>query len=95
MPRGKGPLARTARAGEHRRNPSPRHMTTTPATPARRASSAARVTTSWINGPILGSTVCLGQSSTTSFPFIQFVPTGTPGNPIVYAQPNAPTGYDG
>ena len=52
-------------------------------------------TTSWINGPILGATVCLGQSSTTSFPFIQFVPTGTPGNPIVYAQPLPPTGYDG
>jgi Tfp pilus assembly protein PilX len=51
-------------------------------------------TTSWVDGPMVGGPVKLGQSSTTSFPFIQFVPTGTPGNPIVYAQPLAPTGYD-
>ena len=37
----------------------------------------------------------LGQSVNTNFPFINFVPAGTPGNPIVYAQPLAPTGYVG
>jgi Tfp pilus assembly protein PilX len=52
-------------------------------------------TTSNIDGPMVGSTVNLGQSVTTSFPFISFVPTGTPGNLVVYAQPLPPTGYDG
>jgi Tfp pilus assembly protein PilX len=52
-------------------------------------------TTSQVDGPMVGNVVILGQSVNTSFPFISFVPTGTPGNPIVYAQPMAPTGYDG
>jgi Tfp pilus assembly protein PilX len=52
-------------------------------------------TTSQVDGPMVGNVVVLGQSVNTSFPFISFVPTGTPGNPIVYAQPGAPIGYDG
>jgi hypothetical protein len=52
-------------------------------------------TTSNIDGPIVGLSVLLGQSVNTSFPFISFVPTGTPGNPVVYAQPLAPSDYDG
>jgi Tfp pilus assembly protein PilX len=52
-------------------------------------------TTSNVDGPMVGNVVILGQSVNTSFPFISFVPTGTPGNPVVYAQPLAPTGYDG
>ena len=43
----------------------------------------------------LCSTVILGQSVSASFPFISIVPAGTPGNPIVYAQPLAPTGFSG
>jgi Tfp pilus assembly protein PilX len=52
-------------------------------------------TTSNVDGPMVGNVVSLGQSVNTTFPFINFVPVGTPGNPIVYAQPLAPTGYDG
>jgi hypothetical protein len=52
-------------------------------------------TTANIEGPMVGYTVILGQSVSTSFPFITWVPVGTPGNPIVYAQPLAPTDYDG
>jgi Tfp pilus assembly protein PilX len=52
-------------------------------------------TTSNIDGPLVGNIVILGQSVDTSFPFITFVPTGTPGNPVVYAQPLPPTSYDG
>jgi Tfp pilus assembly protein PilX len=52
-------------------------------------------TTSNIDGPIVGISVLLGQSVNTSFPFISFVPTGTPGNPVVYAQPLPPSDYDG
>jgi Tfp pilus assembly protein PilX len=52
-------------------------------------------TTSQVDGPMVGNSVILGQSVNTSFPFISFVPTGTPGNPIVYAQPSPPSGYDG
>jgi hypothetical protein len=53
------------------------------------------LTSSNVDGPMVGSPVKLGQSVNTSFPFISFVPTGTPGNPTVYAQPLAPTGFDG
>jgi Tfp pilus assembly protein PilX len=52
-------------------------------------------TTSNVDGPMVGNVVILGQSVNTSFPFISFVPNGTPGNQIVYAQPSPPTGYDG
>jgi hypothetical protein len=52
-------------------------------------------TSSNVDGPMVGSPVKLGQSVNTTFPFISFVPAGTPGNPTVYAQPTAPTGFDG
>src|SRR5262249_23382377 len=48
-----------------------------------------------VHGPMAGNVVILGQLVTPSFPFISFVPNGTPGNQIVYAQPTPPTGYDG
>lgn len=50
-------------------------------------------TTSSADGPILGSTVLLGQSVDTSFPFIAIVPAGAPSNPTVYAYPNPPSIY--
>jgi Tfp pilus assembly protein PilX len=52
-------------------------------------------TTANVDGPILGATVILGQSVNSSFPFITIVPVSTPGNPVVYAQPDAPTGFSG
>jgi hypothetical protein len=52
-------------------------------------------TTSNVDGPIDGWQVILGQSVSTSFPLIQYLPAGAPGNPIVYAQPQPPTDYDG
>lgn len=52
-------------------------------------------TTANVDGPILGATVILGQSVNSSFPFITVVPFGTPGNPMVFAQPDAPGGYEG
>lgn len=53
-------------------------------------------TTSVIDGPIIGSSLRLGQSvATTSFPTITTVPAGMPGNPAVYAQPLPPTNYSG
>jgi hypothetical protein len=53
-------------------------------------------TTSNVIGPMIGSTVILGQSVTTSFPAIRIVPTGMPAlQNTIYAQPRAPTGYTG
>jgi hypothetical protein len=53
-------------------------------------------TTSQEIGPMVGSTVILGQSVTTSFPLIKIVPMGMPSlQNTVYAQPKAPTGYTG
>jgi hypothetical protein len=52
-------------------------------------------TTSSVDGPMVGSTVMLGQSVTTTFPAIKIVPTGMPSNPVVYAQPTAPYGFSG
>jgi hypothetical protein len=53
-------------------------------------------TTSSVIGPMIGSTVILGQSVTTSFPAIRIVPTGMPAlQNTIYAQPRAPTGYTG
>jgi phage baseplate assembly protein gpV len=52
-------------------------------------------TTANVDGPILGATVILGQSVNSSFPFITIVPVATPGNPVVYAEPEAPTGFSG
>ncbi len=43
-----------------------------------------------VDGPLVAKTVSLGQSVNSSFPFINIVPQGTPGNPNTYAQPNAP-----
>ncbi len=52
-------------------------------------------TTSQFDGPLDGSTVSLGQSTSSSFPGLSFVPAGMPGNPEVYAQPQPPKLYAG
>jgi hypothetical protein len=52
-------------------------------------------TSSQFDGPLDGSTVVLGQSTSSSFPGLSFVPAGMPGNPQVYAQPQAPQLYSG
>ena len=52
-------------------------------------------TTSNFDGPLDGSTVTLGQSTSSSFPGLSFVPAGMPGNPDVYAQPQPPQLYSG
>ena len=44
-----------------------------------------------VDGPLVAQTVSLGQSVGSSFPFINVVPQGTPGNPNTYAQPSAPS----
>jgi Tfp pilus assembly protein PilX len=52
-------------------------------------------TTSNFDGPLDGSTVKLGQSTSSSFPGLSFVPAGMPGNPDVYAEPQPPQLYSG
>jgi Tfp pilus assembly protein PilX len=52
-------------------------------------------TTSQFDGPLDGASVKLGQSTSSSFPGLSFVPAGMPGNPEVYAQPQAPQLYAG
>jgi len=52
-------------------------------------------TTSQFDGPLDGATVSLGQSTSSSFPGLSFVPAGMPGNPDVYAQPQPPQLYSG
>jgi hypothetical protein len=52
-------------------------------------------TTSQFDGPLDGSTVILGQSTSSSFPGLTFVPAGMPGNPEVYAEPQPPQLYSG
>ena len=52
-------------------------------------------TTSQFDGPLDASTVKLGQSTSSSFPGLSFVPAGMPGNPDVYAQPQPPQLYSG
>jgi len=53
-------------------------------------------TTAAVIGPMIGSTVILGQSVTTSFPLIRIVPSGMPSlQKTIYAQPSPPTGYSG
>jgi hypothetical protein len=49
-------------------------------------------TTSSVIGPMIASTVMLGQSVTTSFPAITIVPTGMPQDQqnTIYAQPGTP-----
>jgi hypothetical protein len=53
-------------------------------------------TSSKVDGPMVGTEIVLGQSiDTDDFPTIITVPAGMPGNPAVYAQPNAPELYAG
>jgi hypothetical protein len=53
-------------------------------------------TTSSVIGPMIGNTVILGQSVTTSFPAIRIVPVGMPAlQNTIYAQPRAPSGFSG
>ena len=48
------------------------------------------------DGPIVGRTVKLANNvQNDQFPTITVVPIGMPGNPIVYAQPNAPEMFAG
>jgi hypothetical protein len=47
-------------------------------------------TTAIVDGPLDGSTVILGQSSTSTFNGYTFVPVGMPGNPTVYAYAQLP-----
>lgn len=47
-------------------------------------------TTATVDGPLDGSTVILGQSSTSTFNGYTFVPVGMPGNPTVFALAQAP-----
>jgi hypothetical protein len=49
-----------------------------------------------VEGPMIASEVKLMNSlDTYDFPFISTVPIGTPGNPNVHAQPQAPQNYTG
>jgi hypothetical protein len=48
-------------------------------------------TTSNVDGPLDGSTVKLGQSVAATWPAFTIVPAGMPGNPVAYAEPQAPT----
>ena len=48
-------------------------------------------TTSQADGPLDGGTVKLGQSVAASWPAFTIVPAGMPGNPVAYAEPQAPT----
>jgi len=52
-------------------------------------------TTAQAIGPIVGSTVYLGQSTATSFPSLTIAPAGMPGSRVIYAQPNPPQLYGG
>ncbi len=52
-------------------------------------------TTSTVNGPMVGSTIILGQSVSTTFPTINTVPDGMPSNPVAYAQPDPPSDFVG
>lgn len=48
------------------------------------------------DGPIVGSTVKLANNvQNDQFPTLTVVPTGMPGNPVVYAQPNPPELFAG
>ncbi len=51
---------------------------------------------SYSDGPIVGSTLVFGNGVTTnSFPNIDYVPSGDPGNDPVFGHPNPPTGFSG
>lgn len=48
------------------------------------------------DGPLVGSYIVFSNNvSSDSFPLLTVVPAGMPGNPAVYAQPNAPKLYSG
>jgi hypothetical protein len=50
----------------------------------------------WSDGPMVGSTIILSNNvATSSFGTIITVPSGQPGNPEVYAQPNPPQMFSG
>jgi hypothetical protein len=44
---------------------------------------------------MIGSTVNLGQSVSTSFPTITILPTGMISGTTIYAQPSTPHGFSG
>ena len=46
-------------------------------------------------GPMIGSTVNLGQSVSTSFPSITIVPTGMISGTTIYAQTQSPRDFSG
>ena len=48
------------------------------------------------DGPIVGESIIFANNvQNDQFPTITTVPVGMPGNPSVYAQPNAPQLYSG
>jgi hypothetical protein len=50
----------------------------------------------WSDGPMVGSTIVLSNNVvTSSFGTVITVPSGQPGNPEVYAQPNPPQMFSG
>jgi hypothetical protein len=50
----------------------------------------------WSDGPMVGSTIILSNNVvTSSFGTVITVPSGQPGNPEVYAQPNPPQMFSG
>ena len=51
-------------------------------------------TTSQVDGPLDGSTVKVGQSTSSSWPGFTIVPAGMPGNPVAYAEVQRPS-YSG
>ncbi|MDQ1494706.1 MAG: hypothetical protein QOG69_1189 [Actinomycetota bacterium] len=59
------------------------------------ANNVDLVTTSIVDGPMVGYQVLLGQSVNTSFPSISIVPDGMPQNPTAYAQIDPPSGWSG
>jgi hypothetical protein len=53
-------------------------------------------TTSNVEGPEIANTEIIGQKVTAhAFPLITEIPVGAPGVPVVYAQPDPPSGYTG
>ena len=59
-------------------------------------SAVAFINNARSDGPIVGSTVILGNNvQNDQFPTITVVPVGMPGNPVVYAQPNPPELFAG
>jgi Tfp pilus assembly protein PilX len=51
-------------------------------------------TTAYSDGPLIGSSVELGQSVNTSFPSISILPSGAPGFNTAYAEPQPPSYLD-